>query len=295
MAEMKVRGLKIYYSTTDLNIINSYQIHNIKKMEAILTEALEKAENYATNRDMNSLINEWIAHNVFYKLHLFRKHTKDCNFENEQKKIVIFIYFIFSRISKLRYNKNKIKNNIKIKKQEKKYMKYIKEHQENVRKAFEEIKENPVIYQRYSGEILDALWGRVLIHDKSKYSEEEFVPYRKNFYPINAEEKEENKPDFDKAWEHHWKNNSHHWQYRKNKTSFDKNNKEEVLDVLENILDWIAMGYKFNDRPYQYYENNKNNITLCEDERKYLEDLIYNVIDIDYIQKEDSDDNGTRE
>lgn len=294
MAEMKVRGLKIYYSTTDLNIINSYQIHNIKKMEAILTEALEKAENYATNRDMNSLINEWIAHNVFYKLHLFRKHTKDCNFENEQKKIVIFIYFIFSRISKLRYNINKIKNNIKIKKQEKKYMKYIKEHQENVRKAFEEIKENPVIYQRYSGEILDALWGRVLIHDKSKYSEEEFVPYRKNFYPINAEEKEENKPDFDKAWEHHWKNNSHHWQYRKNKTSFDKNNKEEVLDILENILDWIAMGYKFNDRPYQYYENNKNNITLCEDERKYLEDLIYNVIDIDYIQKEDSDDNGTR-
>lgn len=295
MAEMKVRGLKIYYSTTDLNIINSYQIHNIKKMEAILTEALEKAENYATNRDMNSLINEWIAHNIFYKLHLFRKHTKDCNFENEQKKIVIFIYFIFSRISKLRYNINKIKNNIKIKKQEKKYMKYIKEHQENVRKAFEEIKENPVIYQRYSGEILDALWGRVLIHDKSKYSEEEFVPYRKNFYPINAEEKEENKPDFDKAWEHHWKNNSHHWQCRKNKTSFDKNNKEEVLDVLENILDWIAMGYKFNDRPYQYYENNKNNIILCEDERKYLEDLIYNVIDIDYIQKEDSDDNGTRE
>lgn len=295
MAEMKVRGLKIYYSTTDLNIINSYQIHNIKKMEAILTEALEKAENYATNRDMNSLINEWIAHNIFYKLHLFRKHTKDCNFENEQKKIVIFIYFIFSRISKLRYNINKIKNNIKIKKQEKKYMKYIKEHQENVRKAFEEIKENPVIYQRYSGEILDALWERVLIHDKSKYSEEEFIPYRKNFYPINAEEKEENKPDFDKAWEHHWKNNSHHWQYRKNKTSFDKNNKEEVLDVLENILDWIAMGYKFNDRPYQYYENNKNNITLCEDERKYLEDLIYNVIDIDYIQKEDSDDNGTRE
>lgn len=295
MAEMKVRGLKIYYSTTDLNIINSYQIHDIKKMEAILTEALEKAENYATNRDMNSLINEWIAHNVFYKLHLFRKHTKDCNFENEQKKIVIFIYFIFSRISKLRYNINKIKNNIKIKKQEKKYMKYIKEHQENVRKAFEEIKENPVIYQRYSGEILDALWERVLIHDKSKYSEEEFIPYRKNFYPINAEEKEENKPDFDKAWEHHWKNNSHHWQYRKNKTSFNKNNKEEVLDVLENILDWIAMGYKFNDRPYQYYENNKNNITLCEDERKYLEDLIYNVIDIDYIQKEDSDDNGTRE
>lgn len=56
----------------------------------------------------------------------------------------------------------------------------------------------------------------------------------------------------------------------------------------------MAMGYKFNDRPYQYYENNKNNIILCDDERKYLEDLIYNIIDVDYINKEVSD-NGTRE
>ena len=294
MAEMKIRGLKIFYSTSDLNIIDSYQIHNIKKMEAILTEALEKAENYITNRKMNSLINEWIAHNVFYKMHLFRKHTKNCNFESKQKKSITFIYFIFSRISKLKYNINKIKDNIKIRKQTKNYKKYIKEHQENIKKAFEEIKENPVIFQRYGNEILNALWERVLIHDKSKYSEEEFIPYRKNFFPISAEEKEDNRLDFDKAWEHHWKNNSHHWQYRKNKTSFNKDNQEEILDVLENILDWIAMGYKFNDRPYQYYENNKNNIILCEDEKNYLEDLIYNAIDVNYIQKEVSDD-GTRE
>ena len=295
IAEMKIRGIKMLYSTSDLVIIDSYQIHNIKKMREILIEALDKAEDYMTDRNINSLINEWITHNIFYKLHLFRGKTKDCNLESKQKTILKIFYFIFSIVTRIKYGIKKFKNNKKIKKQEKNYKNYIKEHQENVRKAFEEIKENPVIYQRYSGEILDALWGRVLIHDKSKYSEEEFVPYRKNFYPINAEEKEENKLAFEKAWEHHWKNNSHHWQYRKNKISFDKNNKEEVLDILENILDWIAMGYKFNDRPYQYYENNKNNITLCEDERKYLEDLIYNVIDIDYIQKEDSDDNGTRE
>ena len=157
MAEMKIKGLKMLYSTSELTIIDSYQIHNIKKMETILIEALEKAENYITNRNMNSLINEWIAHNVFYKLHLFRKYTKDCNFESKEKKSLIFIYFIFSRTSRLKYNINKIKDNIKIKKQTKNYKKYIKEHQENVRKAFEEIKENPVIYQKYSGEILDAL------------------------------------------------------------------------------------------------------------------------------------------
>ena len=294
MAEMKVKGLKIFYSNKDLNIINSYQICNIKKMENILTDALEKADEYDTHRTMDSLINEWITHNLFYKLHLFRKHTKDCNFESEQKIIIKIICFIFSRVSKIKYFIKKIKDNIKIKKQTKLYIKYIVEHKKNIEKAFEEMRENSLIFQRYDDDILDALWERVLVHDESKYSEEEFIPYRKNFFPINAEEKENNKLDFDKAWEHHWKNNSHHWQYRKNKTSFDKNNKEEVLDVLENVLDWMAMGYKFNDRPYQYYENNKNNIILCDDERKYLEDLIYNIIDVDYINKEVSD-NGTRE
>ena len=294
MAEMKVKGLKIFYSNKDLNIIDSYQICNIKKMENILTDALEKADEYNTHRTMDSLINEWITHNLFYKLHLFRKSTKDCNFESEQKIIIKIICFIFSRISKMKYFIKKIKDNIKIKKQTKLYIKYIVEHKKNIEKAFEEMKENSLIFQRYDDDILDALWERVLVHDESKYSEEEFIPYRKNFFPINAEEKENNKLDFDKAWEHHWKNNSHHWQYRKNKTSFNKDNKEEILDVLENILDWMAMGYKFNDRPYQYYENNKNNIILCDDERKYLEDLIYNIIDIDYINKEVSD-NGTRE
>lgn len=294
MAEMKVKGLKIFYSNKDLNIIDSYQICNIKKMENILTDALEKADEYNTHRTMDSLINEWITHNLFYKLHLFRKSTKDCNFESEQKIIIKIICFIFSRISKIKYSIKKIKDNIKIKKQTKLYIKYIVEHKKNIEKAFEEMRENSLIFQRYDDDILDALWERVLVHDESKYSEEEFIPYRKNFFPINAEEKENNKLDFDKAWEHHWKNNSHHWQYRKNKTSFNKDNKEEVLDVLENVLDWMAMGYKFNDRPYQYYENNKNNIVLCEEERKYLEDLIYNIIDVDYINKEVSD-NGTRE
>ena len=94
---------------------------------------------------------------MFYKLHLFRKRTKDCSFEKTQNKILSIIYFILSITIKIKYNIKKFKDNRKIKKQEKNYKNYIKEHQENVRKAFEEIKENPVIYQRYSGEILDAL------------------------------------------------------------------------------------------------------------------------------------------
>ena len=58
MAEMKIRGIKMLYSTSELVIIDSYQIKNIKKMREILTEALNKAEDYITDRDINSLINE---------------------------------------------------------------------------------------------------------------------------------------------------------------------------------------------------------------------------------------------
>ena len=58
MAEMKIRGIKMLYSTSELTIIDSYQIHNIKKMREILIEALDKAEDYMTDRSINSLINE---------------------------------------------------------------------------------------------------------------------------------------------------------------------------------------------------------------------------------------------
>ena len=58
MAEMKIRGIKMLYSTSELTIIDSYQIYNIKKMREILIEALDKAEDYMTDRSINSLINE---------------------------------------------------------------------------------------------------------------------------------------------------------------------------------------------------------------------------------------------
>lgn len=48
----------------------------------------------------------------------------------------------------------------------------------------------------------------------------------------------------------------------------------------------MAMGYEFNDRPYQYYEKNRDKICLCQEEREFLENLIYNYIDKEYIMKE---------
>ena len=294
MEERKIYGLKVIYTSKVMIIKDSYKIKNPDKMKDFLKIALNKTEEYYTDRSYKSLINEWISHNHLYSLHLFRKHTKDCDFENKQNFLLTISYFILGL--SFRKIKNKIKQKKKkkaIKKQEKAYLKYIENHKENIYKAFDEMKECSIVYQLGGDDLLNALFRRVVEHDNSKYSLQEFDAYRKNFFPISQQEKEENKKDFEKAWEHHWRHNPHHWQYRQNKESFNRNNEEEVLDVLENVLDWMAMGYQFNDRPYQYYENNKENIKLCNEEKAFLEYIIYEGIDAEYIKEEK--ENGTRE
>lgn len=94
MTEAKIRGLKIYFWSDNMRIIDSYKIKSKKKMKEILEEALNRDSFYITKRTMKSLIREWRAHNVLYTLHLFRKHTKDCDFESKQKLRIKIIYFI---------------------------------------------------------------------------------------------------------------------------------------------------------------------------------------------------------
>ena len=286
----KIKGLNVKFSENDMTIEDSYKIRNIDKMADILNECLEKTEIFISDRTINSFVREWIVRNRHYKLFIHRKENKNISFKDEQKKIKSFIYFLLTFSNILFYKLSKVFKIFKIKNKERLYKKYIKNHKQNVLKAYEEMKENPRIFQLVGKEILDDLYDRALVHDDSKYSKEEFKPYRKNFYPINQHEKEENKSAFDAAWEHHCRVNSHHWQHRQNKTSFDRTDKEQVLDVLENVLDWMAMGYQFHDRPYQYYMNNKEHIILNKDEQEFLEYIIFECIDKDYINNERNTD-----
>ena len=46
-------------------------------------------------------------------------------------------------------------------------------------------------------------------------------------------------------------------------------------------MDWLAVGYTVNDRPYQYYEENKDEIILPQPEKDFIEKIIYEGIDKD--------------
>ena len=84
-------------------------------------------------------------------------------------------------------------------KKEKEYIKYIENHKDNIEKAFEEMVICPdmhwIGWEFYHVD----LYEQILKHDNSKYDKEEFDAYRKNYYPVNDEEKELNKEDFELA------------------------------------------------------------------------------------------------
>lgn len=160
---------------------------------------------------------------------------------------------------------------IRIKIKEYEYKKYIEEHLQNIRDAFVELSTCPDLDWLITEDLSCKLFTRILLHDLSKYSEEEFNAYRKYYYPINEEEKNNAKVDFEKAWKHHYENNDHHWQARVNMTNMTEHLK---LACLENICDWLAMGYKFNDRPIQYYNKHKNEITLPQVQIDFIEKVL---------------------
>ena len=166
-------------------------------------------------------------------------------------------------------------NELKIKKQEE-YMAYIKEHRENVKKAFKFFIENNKIMQSTNREIQEAvlyLKNNNIIenHDNSKFSDEEFEPYRRYFYSINEIEKKSAEEDFNNAWKHHYEVNDHHPEH------WIKDNvvtEMTMSAIIEMICDWEAMAYKFGGSAKEWYEKNKNNIPLHVNTRSKLEYLL---------------------
>ena len=113
------------------------------------------------------------------------------------------------------------------------YLDYLEEHFDNIRKAFQEVNE---ACEDMWWTIDDCTWHElredVYFHDISKFSQQEFIPYRANFFPVENEESN----DISEAWKHHKCCNTHHHE-----------SIETDIDVIHMVIDWTAMGYKFND------------------------------------------------
>ncbi len=152
----------------------------------------------------------------------------------------------------------------------KEYSEYINRHKRNIKIAFKKLTD--FISAKYrnlltSDEIV-TLQEQILHHDDSKFSEFEFEPYRKHFFPCSFEDKRKYNKEFYDAVLHHYNNNDHHPQNPSRKEGLNK------IACIHNVLDWIAMSYEFNDNIWEFYNSSKVKSILNLEEKAYIEDLI---------------------
>jgi len=163
-------------------------------------------------------------------------------------------------------------------KKTKEYIDYIEEHYRNVQKSWIMVKARcEDMFFMNDKDILSVLNEEIKNHDISKFGMEEFVQYRKFFFPVNDEEKKGADDNFNSAWNHHKRNNPHHWEVW---TKIHNRNYQEIC-LIHNIVDWMAMGMKFKDTAKSYYENNKDHIKLPD----WAIKIMYEIFDKVYTGK----------
>ena len=150
------------------------------------------------------------------------------------------------------------------------YLFYIENHYANVQQAWTTIKDkcSDMSFVKNNGtrHALDAV---IREHDISKLDLEEFIPYRKQFYPASFEDANDNEIDARNAWAHHKMVNTHHWE---NWTGRSEHWGQE-LACVHMVADWVAMSYAKGGTAKEYYEGHKDKIQLPD----WAVELIYEI------------------
>lgn len=153
-----------------------------------------------------------------------------------------------------------------------KYFKHVKEHRENVSKAYDWLLYNIprwLIDNNCTG--ID-----IAAHDRSKFSEEEFDQYA--YYFNVSKDNPDAVANFKNAWLHHIHVNPHHWQHW---VLINDEDGVETLPmpkryIIEAICDWWAFSWKSGNlfEIFDWYEAHKDGIMLNSESRKFLEDTL---------------------
>ena len=156
---------------------------------------------------------------------------------------------------------------------------YIREHRENVLKAFNILVGLGIVER--GTELCSSLYGKIATHDFSKEDEEEFEPYALRFFTPNG--KEEYKKEFDYAWLHHIHKNPHHWNYW---VLVDGEGKITALEmpevyVYEMVCDWLSFGIKKGDLSEikSFNESKRKEYILHPNTRKLVDSIIDKIVE----------------
>jgi hypothetical protein len=147
-------------------------------------------------------------------------------------------------------------NSLEKNQKEEKYIEYIEKHRQGVMDSYEKYF-RPLIGQELDlktcsnddfQQALQLCVNNISEHDMSKYSDEEFQPYRLKFYPTVDEAEALKDSDvfnqmienFGEAWKHHYKFNPHHPKHwiQPDGTILDM----ELRYIIEMMCDWLSFG-----------------------------------------------------
>lgn len=158
-----------------------------------------------------------------------------------------------------------------------KYQEYLYNHIEGIRSAFDNILKPVLISEGISDDMLEIIDHNISQHDKSKYSEDEWAPYRDHFYDPNKNSRSNNIV-YNYAWNHHQKHNPHHWNYWVIINDVDEP-QIQALEmpfeyVIEMLCDWASAGNHYGNTAYEWYQRQKDKMILHTETRKLVEKYI---------------------
>lgn len=167
-----------------------------------------------------------------------------------------------------------------------KYQEYLEGHIGNVQDAM-----NLIIKISPNDEFIqdnkEALLNIAKEHDKSKYSEEEYIPYLHHFYPTNEQE-EHMSEEFELACKHHILHNKHHWDFWIDPSTLElpdikEDDRQYKLYCIERVCDWLAMARQHDEEKDEWYEANKDSIKMPDWAKDYTEELYSRIPDDYYL------------
>lgn len=91
--------LKVHASIDNTHIKDSYKVKRIKDMKGILLaiqHELEGNDMAINNRSIDSMINEWRVHNLFYSLSIKKDRTKSVDLDINQPWYIKLGYKVLS-------------------------------------------------------------------------------------------------------------------------------------------------------------------------------------------------------
>ena len=169
---------------------------------------------------------------------------------------------------------------------EQEYYKYLKIHEVRLKASF-----NDRIYALKNALLLskeqcEELKERILKHDASRYTPEEWDNWRKSYFPINDKEKEEGEKTEKEARKHHYKVNAHHPEHWNGK-EMDK------VSIAEMIIDWEADSKADGGNPLKWWlyndEAKEKKKLLNPKTREEVERVLQTIYDVNMNLKDNFD------